>query len=445
MLDVAATKSRFIQWVKSPAFDAQFNATAKRTIWPFVVGGILILSVAGIPPGIGFLIYGLRRESARKAARRDAHLAYSRHEPILCGLVIGNRQLFRTKGAVAPALLVGTFGPQDEAALDAVIEVAITIAAVYGEDSAKVSPELREACKLVNDDSYRPNRRRRVPQHLCPEHQLWLFDTLLLGDNFESGSIDDPFIPCMATPGPSGQIAQLPPGAAVIRKPAYEPNIIHHKERTEPPIVAPHSDNLEAVVNHIITHLGDPERVFHELISTTVHIDVHIVKATPERPWVSLVTSGMSDIPMNAPENAGDYRFAELMIRLPADWKLDEASIKTEEYYWPLRWLKTLARMPHEYESWLSYGHSIPNGDPPSPIAPNVPFAGMLLSMPWIGGEEFATLYLNDGTPVRFWSLVPLHPSEIDFKLQRGADAFFEKLAAAGYSDLFDPNRPAVA
>jgi hypothetical protein len=74
-----------------------------------------------------------------------------------------------------------------------------------------------------------------------------------------------------------------------------------------------------------------------------------------------------------------------------------------------------------------------------------MPFAGLILSRPWIGGEDLATLRLADGTPVRFWSLIPLHPSEITFKLQHGSDALMEKLAAAGYSDLFDPRRPAVA
>ena len=250
----------------------------------------------------------------------------------------------------------------------------------------------------------------------------------------------------MVSPGPSGSIVQLPPGVPVFKEQTYQPNIIHHAARsTPPPIVAPVSENLDAVENHITRHLGEPETVFHELVSTTVHIDVHIVRPSPERPWISLVTSGMSDIPMNAPEGAEEWRFAELMIRLPADWKLDQESLKSEENYWPLRWLKQLARLPHEYETWLSYGHSIPNGDQPGPFAQDTPFAGMVLCTPWIGGEELATLHLADGTPVHFWSLIPLHPSEIAFKLQKGSDALFEKLEPAGFSDLFDPKRPAVA
>jgi hypothetical protein len=153
----------------------------------------------------------------------------------------------------------------------------------------------------------------------------------------------------------------------------------------------------------------------------------------------------MSDIPMNAPEGAAEIRFAELMIRLPADWSLGEEAFKNEANYWPIRPLKFLARFVHEYETWLSFGHTIPNGTPPEPLAPGLPFIGVVLSMPWFGGEDLATLRLPDGTPIHFWSVIPLHPPEMEFKLANGADALFESTANARQDDLFDPNRPPVA
>lgn len=449
MLDVDATRRKFIDWLRSPAFDGQFNAINPRSTWPFWVGGILVVTMVGVLPGIGFLIYGWRRESARKAARKEVHLAFSHQQPLLCCLIIGNRNLFRTKGAMAPALLIGTFENLDMAGIEEMETAAQLIASLYGEDPASVPAELREVCTMVNDDAYKPDRRRPVPAHLFPNRKFLLFDAVLLGDHFESGSIDNPYIPCIAQPGAKGSIAQLPPAAVVLRelpKPAYEPNIIEHKTpETPPPLVAPISENLDEIEKHITKHLGEPERVFHELISTTVHIDVHIVAATAERPWVSLVTSGMSDIPMTTPEGAEDFRFAELMMRLPADWKFEEGTMSDEANYWPIRALKFLARFAHEHQTWLSYGHTIPNGNPPNPIAEGLPFTGFVLSMPWIGGEEFSVLRLANGTPVWFWSLIPLHTSEADFKLAHGADALFEKIGQAGYSDLFDPARPAVA
>jgi hypothetical protein len=74
----------------------------------------------------------------------------------------------------------------------------------------------------------------------------------LSGDHFESGQLDGPMIPCMAAPGPEGGIIHVPNDIIAISQDAHDPNIIHHKARTTPPpLVAPHSDNLEAVEEHI--------------------------------------------------------------------------------------------------------------------------------------------------------------------------------------------------
>jgi hypothetical protein len=218
MLDVQNTRRKFLEWVRSPEFDAHFDATAKRAVWPFVVGGILILSIAGAIPGLALIVYGFKRESARKAARRDAHLTFSEHEVILCAVVIGNKELIAGRAPVAPALLMGTFGPQDEQALRDVTSAAALIGGVYGQDPANVPPELQEVCRLVNDDTFHPDRRRLVPAHLFPNRQLWLFDTILLGSHFDSGTFDSGWIPCLAQPGTHGTIAQLPSGPAVFKE-----------------------------------------------------------------------------------------------------------------------------------------------------------------------------------------------------------------------------------
>lgn len=456
MLDIEPTRERFLAWVRSPEFDSQFNARFKATKWPFIAAAISALCAYLLRDHSAFLIlalaplflllHGYNLWLKRRTARKNAHLAYANHVPVFGALTIGNRALFTTKGAVAPALLVGSFEVQDDEILEKITPTAAILMGLYGEDPATVPPELKVACLLVNDDTYRPDRRRQVPADLVASDKLWLFDILLLADDLPVSLEEDAHLICMAAPGAGGTILQVPRGVPVFKEAPFDPNIIHHSARTTPPpLVAPHADNLEAVEKHISRHLGEPATVFHELVSTTVHIDVHFVQPTPERPWISLVTSGMSDIPMNAPEGAGEFRFAELMIRLPAGWKLSDEAFKQEENYWPIRTLKFLARFVHEYETWLSFGHTIPNGNPPAPLAPGLPFTGMILSPPWIGGDDLATLRLADGTPVHFWSLVPLHPSEMAFKLANGADALFKRLAAAGHSDLFDPRRPAVA
>lgn len=105
-------------------------------------------------------------------------------------------------------------------------------------------------------------------------------------------------------------------------------------------------DFIEQISVHIETHLGPIEGVLHE-------IDIHVVKPTQKFPFIRLVTSGMSDLPMMTPEDPDIPRYIELMMTLPADWKLDQASFNDETWYWPVRLLKSLARLPHKYQTWL--------------------------------------------------------------------------------------------
>ncbi|MEM9340969.1 MAG: suppressor of fused domain protein, partial [Bacteroidota bacterium] len=137
--------------------------------------------------------------------------------------------------------------------------------------------------------------------------------------------------------------------------------------------------SIDEISDHVEKYVGTIETVFHELVSNQVHIDVHWVKPTNERPFHTLVTSGMSDKPMNTPEGAEDCKFAELVICLPESWKLSEEDQKNENNYWPIRWLKYLARFPHEYNTWFWWGHTIPNGDPAEQFADNTQLNTMLL------------------------------------------------------------------
>ena len=222
--------------------------------------------------------------------------------------------------------------------------------------------------------------------------------------------------------------------------------ILRHKPRTVPTtFTGGDGDLIDAISDHIEANLGPVESVFHEIISDLVHIDVHRVEPTDERPWLTLVTSGMSELPMNMPGEDGLAQcYAELFITLPADWKLSEADLKDENWYWPIRWLKTLARLPHEYDTWLGPGHTVPNGDPPEPIADRTGFCCMLVLPSPTTAESFDTLTWND-REIDFLALVPLYREEMDLKLREGTDELVRRLAAAGITDLVNVRRKNVA
>jgi hypothetical protein len=208
---------------------------------------------------------------------------------------------------------------------------------------------------------------------------------------------------------------------------------------------------IEAIRAHIVAHIGEPAFVYHEVRSDLVHIDVHVVPPRPERDCWTLVTTGMSDLPMNTPGHLAGQRFAELMICLPSSWPLPAggdlqgSSFEDERWYWPIRWLKLLARLPHEYSTWLGPGHTVPNGDPPAPYADGTDLCCMLVMAPASLEPESWSLQ-RPGHAVHFYALWPLHRAEMDLKLERGIDALLDRLEALEPDGLaaverIDPSR----
>ena len=62
------------------------------------------------------------------------------------------------------------------------------------------------------------------------------------------------------------------------------------------------------------------------------------------------------------------YLYGVVPDEMPPDWPMgQEAWQEDESSFWPVQWLKMMARMPHEYETWLWTGHTVPNQDPPRP------------------------------------------------------------------------------
>lgn len=198
--------------------------------------------------------------------------------------------------------------------------------------------------------------------------------------------------------------------------------------------------SIEEIDAHVTKWLGGVSGVFHEIVSPTVHIDVHVVPPTQDRNFTVLVTSGMSDKPMNSP--FPEARYAEVVALLPPDWKLDQGSFEDENNYWPIRQLKGIARFPHEFNTWMWATHTIPNGDPPEPYAANTGFCCILLYYPLSLPEGFHRLKINEEKEINFLALIPLYKDEMNFKLQNGIEALLDKFDAKQVTEVFDILRP---
>lgn len=224
-----------------------------------------------------------------------------------------------------------------------------------------------------------------------------------------------------------------PGGSRILRHPA--------RNREWEPAVAGDLDVGTAIEGHIARYFGAAETVWHEPASDLVHIDVHVTPPSPGRPHYTLVTSGMSDLPMKVPP-AIDTPYAELMMALPPDWPLTAEAFWDDAAYWPVHLLKAIARLPHAYGTWIGPEHSIPNGNPPEPYAPSVPFTGVLVA-PMLRCEPAArTIVTSEGRRISLLALIPVHQAEMNLKLASGTAALYDAFDRAGVSEVLDPNRP---
>jgi len=178
---------------------------------------------------------------------------------------------------------------------------------------------------------------------------------------------------------------------------------------------------MEAVEAHIAARFGEFANVFHEIVSPDIHVDICIIEPTPERNYYTLVTMGMGAHRMNVPKELREHKLerAELFICLPPDWKTQSDD---ERWYWPIRLLKSTARLPGECDTWLGYGHTVASGDPAEPYAENTQLCGVMLTMPYQFGQEAAVCKLPGGNEVNFYQLLPLYQEEMDFKLAHCAE-----------------------
>ena len=193
---------------------------------------------------------------------------------------------------------------------------------------------------------------------------------------------------------------------------------------------------------------GRESFVYHELISDIVHIDVHTMKPTQEQPFYVVFTTGMSDKPMSVPrelpkKERQDLELAELFLFLPGSWDMGgegkSASDIHPAHFWPIRMLKFLARFPHQYQTWLAYGHTIPNGPDYAPLDDSVSFGGVVLSG---GTGPLCSMTARDGRKINFYQLIPAYKEEIEYKLKYGMDELQRVFQEKDLPLVLDPHRP---
>lgn len=168
------------------------------------------------------------------------------------------------------------------------------------------------------------------------------------------------------------------------------------------------------------------------------------VAAVDRHPFHTLITMGLSDQPIAVPEDAVDApRHIELMMTLPADWKLDAESLTKADYNWPIAELFRLAHL-RDATSWLGWGQAIANGAPPLAYAPNTELCAVILAPSLLVKQEFYELEIEH-RKILFLSAIPLYREEFELWKRKGMAAVFGRLLDHGIKDVVEPRRRNVA
>lgn len=199
---------------------------------------------------------------------------------------------------------------------------------------------------------------------------------------------------------------------------------------------------LDALEEHIAEHFGDFPNVFHELVSPDIHVDVCVIPPRRDHDYYTLVTMGMGAHEMDVPEEVADEtrRRAEVMINLPRDWRLDEGSLQDGRWYWPIRMLKDVARLPVTTGCWLGWGHTV-GMDEGRTYDESTEQCGCVILSPGVFGESSYVCEIPDGDEVEFFQVIPLYDEELRYKIDNGVDALLD-LSTDELLEVIDPARP---
>lgn len=151
-------------------------------------------------------------------------------------------------------------------------------------------------------------------------------------------------------------------------------NIFKKKQEEKPEVYT--EKQLDQLEEYIVTNFGEFKNVIHEIVSPDIHVDIAVIEPNESNDFYRLVTMGMGAHKMNVPPpwDSDSLHHAELVIHLPKEWNITSDD---ENDYWPIRWLKIVARLPIDCDTWLGYGHTIASGNNHETLSNNNLFEGI--------------------------------------------------------------------
>ncbi len=195
----------------------------------------------------------------------------------------------------------------------------------------------------------------------------------------------------------------------------------------------------DEVLEHVAKYFGTIQDTISAIIpGSRVSVNVHIIPPSMDKDFVTLVTTGMSDAPMQYSNEESEFKYAELLLKLPSSWVVGKESTEDQNYYWPLQWLRKVAHIPHIYDGWLDEGVILPNGEPPQPFAANTKLSCIMVCRPHEVGLD--KIQIAQGN-INIYTLVPIYEEERNLALEKDYQYLLKRMNEKCVSDVLDIQR----
>lgn len=222
-----------------------------------------------------------------------------------------------------------------------------------------------------------------------------------------------------------------------VDKPIWEPppeRMVNH---------TPEFQRYQQIIEYMEERFGPADPLGQQELLPSLEgmsVAINAIRPNDEHPYLVLFTNGMSERPMNVPPGQEAWRYAELVMHLPADWQHPREANGDPQWLWPVHWLRKTAYHPHLNDTWLGLPAAIvSSADPPEPLGPNTKQTCLLLVPNF--ANLGAPLQREDGGQVHFFTVVPLFTDERDYELMHGMKGFFEQFIAKRVPMIVDIHR----
>lgn len=215
----------------------------------------------------------------------------------------------------------------------------------------------------------------------------------------------------------------------------------YFKGLKEPPKFVYNTEDIKLFEKYIKENIGDFDKVYHELYSPDVHLDILIIPPDSKNNFYKLVTRGLGAYKMNVPDVIKDEGLdrAELVLYLLPDWNFD---FEKQENGWVISQIKNIARTPIMEDSWIGFGHTFSEDEKATvPFASNTKFSSTLLLNALNKEYEFLDLTLPSKDRINFYQIFPLYKEEMLYKQQNGIEALMELFSDEDLIPVVNINR----